>query len=416
MNKILLCFFLFVLVSSQKTQGQNFEEGFVVSLQNDTLRGFIGGKEYGTNIRFKKLLSDKNPVFFKPAQIKSYSLKAFGETYIGAVVSIDIKPSEYGSLENNSVPKFVRDTIFLQVLVKGKASLYVADDRSNKKHFFIQLGEGEIAELIRIKYLNPTTGALVESDIFRNQLQQLFAGCPQKYSTLDYREPALKKAFITYNECAGSIPVFIQKDIKSEVILYLVLGGSFGKGIYSGDYNSGLLNLSSVKFTSPLTPILGIGIELKPIESKNLHLSETAEFLWKRYSFSNQTGIPNSYQRNVKYAYSSSGIYLTVKYSLNTKLKPYFRIGISESIISEQRNQLLLVYTNTTYNTNYNEPIAPFSKTSFGYFGGVGLSFFKRFFGEFRYESAINSVSPATAFTTTSLNFLVGYRLKKGLE
>jgi len=415
MNKILFGFlFIAPILFFQKTYAQNFEEGYIVTIKNDTLRGFIREKEYGGTsfvIRFKKRIADHDPFLFKPSQITSYYLKQFGETYISRVVDLDVKPSRFGELENNGAPKFVRDTVFLKMLVKGKAGLYVYEDKTSKVHYFLQTERDEIKELIRVKFINIVTGALSENDIYREQLKQYLSACNQKYSNISYNESELEKVIVGYNDCVGSKSVFVQQDYRPKAIPYVFIGGSSAKGAFGGDDNyPQSVNVSDIKFTSPISPIVGAGIEMVPAKASK-HLSEALEFLWTKYSFSGQTAVVNSAQKTASYAYSAGGLSISVKYSFNGKVKPYFKLGLSGMFISEQKNKMF--YSSDIAGQNFSGPITTFSKTSFGYFAGFGV-LFNRFFAEVRYGSTqISSTSNNAVYYTTSLNLIAGYRLKK---
>jgi hypothetical protein len=278
-------------------------------------------------------------------------------------------------------------------------------------HYFLQTEGGEIKELIRVKFINVVTGALSENDIYREQLKQYLNGCEQKYSNTSYNESELEKAIIRYNDCVGSKSVFVQKDYKPTAIPYVFIGGSSARGTFGGDDNYPQnVNVSDIKFTSPVSPILGAGIEMVPAKASK-HLSEALEFLWTKYSFSGQTAVVNSEQKTASYAYSTAGITISVKYSFNGKIKPYFKLGLSGMFISEQKNKMF--YSSDIAGQNFNGPITTFSKTSFGYFAGAGV-LFNRFFAEVRYGSTqISSTSNNAVFYTTSLNLVAGYRLKK---
>jgi hypothetical protein len=390
MSKILFCSLLIGLLSFQKIYSQSFEAGYVVTLQNDTLRGFIRTNEYGATSRtigFKKLLTDTDHTRFLPIQIKSFYLKEVGEIYVSKIVDIDMKPVRFQDLEHNSAAKFVKDTVFLKLLVSGKSSLYFNSDRTNKNHYFLQM-DGV--------------------DVYREQLAQYLNGCDQKYSNLGFAESEFKKVVVKYNECVGSKSTFIQKDTKSKLLLYIMLGGSATTGTYSGnDNHPELVNASSIKFSSGFSPSLGFGMEFKPTKSTQ-HFSEGIELFWKEYSFTGTTTNFNA-QKTASYSFSTTGLNLFGKYSFGGKIEPYIRVGLSATLVSESKNQMY--YTSDIAYSSWNGKISNFGSLGYGYLIGAGVSV-SRIFIELRLNEAV-AFSSHSKFSTTSLNFIVGYRIGK---
>lgn len=401
MRSLLFCAVLLTAVFSfEKARSQNFEEGYVVTAGNDTLRGFVRETDDAvSSIRFKKALSDADGTLFRPAQVNVFFLKSWGEIYISKVVTLDIKPVKLDELDGNPSSKIVRDTVFLKILVKGKAALYQHADKTDKIHYFLQTDGGEIKELLRIRYRRG--GTLMEVNSYRDQLKEAFQICAADYSKLGFNESELTKAVADYNVCTGSPSAFIQKkNAKTKGIPYVAIGASSGHGVYHGGDES-------TDMKSPVKPAFAFGLEVVPTKSGK-HLSWGFELAYKQSALTGQPFVVNPvYQQTIYYSYSFINIGLFAKYTLPVKLKPYVKIGVGASSVSESKNA---VYN--TISGDYVSPLDAFSKTAFGYLAGAGVVY-RKFFFEVRYDATTIQASSGHWLNATSLNLWVGYRLRK---
>jgi hypothetical protein len=97
---------------------EKFLNGFIVKAEGDTLRGQVAYRKWDRNpvrITFRKSETSAPEIYY-PLQVRSFSVA--DEYYEGAVVDVDISPYKIGELDQKSEPDFVKDTVFLQVLVR----------------------------------------------------------------------------------------------------------------------------------------------------------------------------------------------------------------------------------------------------------------------------------------------------------
>jgi len=96
----------------------NYKEGYVITLQGDTLWGWADYRTDKMNAKicnFKKSETDKEPTSYEPGQIAGYRFSKEGKYYITRNIEI-----------NN-----VQQTVFVEFLVQGLLNLYYYTDELN---------------------------------------------------------------------------------------------------------------------------------------------------------------------------------------------------------------------------------------------------------------------------------------------
>jgi hypothetical protein len=160
---------------------ENYQSGFVVSNNNDTTRGFIDYSAWDRNpetLEFKTS-ENSNPQQYSPQDIKSFSV--VGEHYQSAIVDVDVTPHKLDALERNLTPRYVRDTVFLQVIVRGFKRLFHLKDNETKTHFYI-LENASYVPLVYKSYYVTTPSSNMAVAFFRCQRQ-----APTLSSVIKYR-------------------------------------------------------------------------------------------------------------------------------------------------------------------------------------------------------------------------------------
>jgi hypothetical protein len=167
------------------------------------LKGFIDYRRWDRSpgkIRFKNTVQTSE---YLPLQIKAFSVA--GENYISAAVDVDNSPYKLGFLDTSPMPNFVRDTVFLQVLIQGTKSLFYLKDTSGKNHFYISDG-GLYVPLVYKQYTVVTKTAaksLRANTGYKGTLSLYLKDAPgiqQKLQHTNYNATALVKVFEYYYE------------------------------------------------------------------------------------------------------------------------------------------------------------------------------------------------------------------------
>ena len=183
----LSCVILFATYQNSLGQENNFLPGFVVTSNNDTIRGSIQFKDRSfnsDNCVFKEA-SNSNPKTYKPGEIKSYSIGNKGSFYSHGV-STDVQ---------------IRN-VFLECIVSGKVSLYNFDDR-----YFME-SKGRVQEIVVTKSTVKEGDKVYTMDlpVYKGILQTEMNDCPtihQNISKTGFTKKELTQLFVDYHKCIG---------------------------------------------------------------------------------------------------------------------------------------------------------------------------------------------------------------------
>jgi hypothetical protein len=181
-----------LLLSTNFLSAQKWTRGYLINAKGDTLKGEINYNDWvnvPTYIEFRKdyahpvdyyKSTDYNGVgIFKPQEIhfvKVPFLRINNELWDYKRMSSYDNPR----LINADVPADTFTQFFLLRLVKGKVSLYGYDNvTTNRIHYFIQKGDGQIEELIkrRVRVSNKEVNKIYEVETYRQQLLNALSDC-----------------------------------------------------------------------------------------------------------------------------------------------------------------------------------------------------------------------------------------------
>jgi hypothetical protein len=205
-------FVIFILIVIHVTcQAQiTFEKGYIIKNDNQRIECFIRNADWELNpTNFKYSLS-------QDGEIENGSIDDVMEfgiynviKYLRATVQLDQSSVVLNRLSNERNPAFVKERVFLKVLIEGKASLF-AHRAGEPWHFFYSMGDS-ITPLVYKRYLSPAAtaegrfGRILENETYK---QQLINGLKcQGISTqaeiqkLKYAKKELVRLFVKYNEC-----------------------------------------------------------------------------------------------------------------------------------------------------------------------------------------------------------------------
>ncbi|NJK85013.1 MAG: hypothetical protein HC906_02575 [Bacteroidales bacterium] len=191
---------LLVLLSIFSTYSQQgFEPGFIITIQGDTVKGFIlsSDKKLYSECAFK-INEASIPEVYRPFQIQSYRFED-GKYYISKEVKLGI--------DSNKVQ-------FLEYLIKGKASIYYFRDTDD--HYFIETekyGLIELTEEEKIAYTDEGT-KYIRSKVFEGKLKVFFSDCPEIY-------PKIEKVHLDHKHLINLARDYHTKVCKGEECLVL---------------------------------------------------------------------------------------------------------------------------------------------------------------------------------------------------
>ena len=154
MKKHILIASLLTILSIKSFSQIVFEEGYFINESNQKINCLIKNIDWANNpSEFKYKISQDDPV----REIDIQKVKEFGITgvtkYIRADVDIDRSGNDINSLGIEKDPVFQKERVFLKVLIEGKASLFIYEER-NFTRFFYKMGDSEINQLVYKRYLS----------------------------------------------------------------------------------------------------------------------------------------------------------------------------------------------------------------------------------------------------------------------
>jgi hypothetical protein len=255
----------------------NYRNGYIISLSNDTLTGFINDGGTIRNMKMCQFKSGRN------SQVKRY--------YPGDIKSfrfIDDKLYQSKMLPNADTNTIV----FAEVLIEGYVSLfYYWKDKEMK--YFIQKGDGPMVGLINKQIISTTNTQMYfnymvpkfYSEVYLDSLYSIFKDCRRALERLvnvSYKAKSLINIIKIYNQsCSGTTPISYVKDLKRS-------GPT--KGIYSGLSFSKVFyfdsNGNEFEIQSNFVSSLPIGLYYnKPLTFINQNLSAQIELALNYINF-----------------------------------------------------------------------------------------------------------------------------------
>jgi hypothetical protein len=168
--KVNLCLLCFFCLSELKGQA-DFRSGYIITHQNDTIRGLI---DYG--------IATKN--------VNKCDFKARGSSVVKEYFPADIKGFRFTDskffVSKEVVVNGEKVRLFLEFLIDGTADLYSFNNGVNPR-FFIQKSDGEITELmIKKERVKGEESSLVhEKYDYMSTLKSVMADCPRFFSAID---------------------------------------------------------------------------------------------------------------------------------------------------------------------------------------------------------------------------------------
>jgi opacity protein-like surface antigen len=260
----------------------NFQKGYLVNNNQDTIKGFVDYKERSANPSSFNFRKDLN------GEIKVYGLKecsAYGidgiESSQRYFVRISLSKINFGHLSTGLDTSSKTDTVFLKVLQSGKnITLFSYEDKIKKRFFIKENGASEPYELIQNFFLSyKKEGVLVTDNQYVRQLTEVV----EKFKT-DVSEGKLKALRYSSTDL-----IKISSQINGETLVkskyksarfYAGGGFSISKISYHGQHP---LASKAATYKSSIMPTLQAGIDmfLNPVIGKFIFRTDVSFFLSK---------------------------------------------------------------------------------------------------------------------------------------
>ncbi len=415
MKKLFTSAVLFLLFTSIIFGKNNDYKGFIITKNNDTIRGFIDYKNWDINpkgIKFKKNANDK-ATYYPAGSIAQFNTE--GEIYVSAIVKIEQSPYKINELTLSPELVFKTDTVFLRAVIISDKGLYYLKDKMGKESYYIKQGN-DYVWLIYSKYLRKNKQGkqqLAVNNKYIGQLILYFKDCKNLNQTLSnttYTLSSLTKAFERYNNCTNSKVIYQPKKEKVKLNFSVLAGVSFTKLKFKGDNNAEKY-FTDVNY--PMSTNFTGGVALEIVIPRNFgRWSLNNELLYSSYSTSGSYKEVTHEDRyiitDVKFAFTYLKLNNMLRYSFPIRNAVLFAdLGFSNGFMLSNTNRK--IKTNVLFDqvdVTESAAIDDLRKHEQSLFIGIGIKY-KKFSGEVRYETGNGFTSYNYIWSSTNRYFVL---------
>lgn len=226
MNKLITLVFL--LVYAGIFSQNNFQLGYFKDNSGkitECLVKNIAWKNNPTEFNYK-LSEDGEVLKASIASVKEFSVND-AYKFVRFDVNIDKSLSQTNRMSTSREPEWKQETLFLKVLVSGKATLYQYEDNNLIKYFVSTDAHTNAEQLLFKEY--KIHSAIHENNMYRQQLYNIMKDKIQqdRFEKIDYNKNDLVKLFVDYNESAGDkMQNLAEKQNKGSVHLKITPGAA----------------------------------------------------------------------------------------------------------------------------------------------------------------------------------------------
>lgn len=351
MKKKLRFTLLILLISCSSVLGQrDFRSGYIISLENDTLEGWVDYRSNLQNYGSCLFKSERGEVEYTPSQIKGF-----------------------GYINDKFFSSQIVDGSFVEVLVVGQLSLYKSRDyylfQKNSELFEIKskMVEIELAGETRVK----------ETSHWRGLTSYLVSDCLTNtndlVSNLKLEEQSLARIVVRYNKCTGSD----FKEFKS-IKPWAKIDYGVAVGIASSTIKTNAGGSFSYldKSYSSVDPTIGLLLTISsPRVSEKFSIQTELHFIKSSYSALTEVSGSFTEYHDTFINFQTVSFPFSLKYSLaEKKYGGYLQGGASyEYHISSEAKLMSERVTGSVVDTYPDRQAFEINKSHIGYWGGVGL-------------------------------------------
>jgi hypothetical protein len=224
--------FLFIvfIISGKSFAQSNFLPGYIIDNQLDTIQGLIDYRNWERNPETITFITaiDHPEQLYVVKDLKQFAVK--NEIYLSAVVDkMDIS-NFHGLMEYNADIKLKKDTVFLQMLVRGEKDLLFLKDRDGIEQFYVQT-DTSLTLLKYKEYKVEKDGgvSLAENKTYIGQLILTLSACNTIRTIVkdpEYKKTDLIKVFREYHDCIHQAVEYEKKKVRNGVKIGLLAGFS----------------------------------------------------------------------------------------------------------------------------------------------------------------------------------------------
>ncbi|MHC2991499.1 hypothetical protein OB13_07840 [Pontibacter sp. HJ8] len=325
---------LFALFTVQAFAQKDFRPGYIVQ-QGDTVKGLV---DYRGNTRSAKLTTFKLTPEAAEQEYTPVDIAGYGF------------PEENKYFESKTIP--ASDTqpvqkLFVNVLIKGKASIYTHRDSFHQDHYYLSKDDGELTELTQKEYtrIDPVTkkNHRVVEQTYLGTLAAAFYDCKEPNEAQIKGVKLMASSLIAiakrYNQCvAPEQTVLKENKSRTRITVGPVLGYTYSNLTFGGSSY-----LSEITFNNELPLSAGLAFNVAvPNLSEKLTIQIDALLVAAKFEGSVEQGPhygrSNNYQTNFDMLYVKLPVQLRYTYP-HGLLRPFVNGGPMLGYILKDTNE-----------------------------------------------------------------------------
>ena len=328
-----------ILILQSSFCQENYMSGSLIDLNGDSIMGYIDYQNWRRNPDKINFMHKTDSIRFTltPMDIKEFTVS--DENYVSSVIKTEISPDEADKLSYNNELKLEIDTVFLQVMIKGKKSLYFCENRYGKEQFYFKT-DSSYELLVYKRYLKKQNGnnLIIENELYKGQLSAYLQDCPEiqaKLRTAQYNKMSMEKLFDFYYTKTES-EINFQKSTEKLKAEFGMLAGATISTLKFHTYN--FPYLENTDYGQSLNFSTGLFFDLiSPRDNGKLSISN--ELIYTSLKLDGQTTDNFNNTIYTKFAYSYIKLNNLFRYKFpQGKSSMFLNAGLSNGIALKEIN------------------------------------------------------------------------------
>lgn len=396
MMKKILFTTLFVVIGVSVCAQISFEKGYFINNNNERINCYIKNVDWKNNPSEFDYQISKTTI---PLTATLNDIKEFGIgnnlKYVRFTVNIDKSSQNINELNTIGKPVFKQETLFLKVLLEGKANLF-SYELGNLRLYFYNINNSKTEQLI-YKLYKTKFNKIAKNSRYKNQIWNALK-CDDftmsRVENLDYRKKDLLNIFEDYNSCNNSVSINFEKRIEKDLVnLNLRLGYNFS----NLHIRNTISNSDFADFRNGLSLRFGVEAEFILPFNKN----KWAIILETTYQYF--TSEDEDSVQNTKLNFNAVELPIGVRH--------YFFIN-NDAKVFLNGSLILKIKDNSSITLASGSELAIQSLTDSNVGFGIGYKFKDKFSLEIRYQS-IDGFSQGTnlIYTNNTISSIFSYSL-----
>lgn len=324
---------LFVVLSLSVAAQKNFVDGYIVKKNGDSLRGQIDYRDWGSNPQQIDFLDARG----NPLTLGTDDLLAFGvgadryECHRVHIFPYSIRPETLISQEDVGSP--YDTTVFLQVVISGKLTLWEYRLPTGVNYYFINGAAGRPDQLRVITWVSNVDGTthFQQQEVFKNQLTAVMGDCEAvqgKIARTAYMESSLRNLVFSYNNCGkDTVEGKVEGRSHGGAVRFFPIAGYVTSQVKFGGSGD---PVTGEHFAASGGIVAGAGA-LFILPRKREQFAIVADVIWQHFHSVSDTGQASSYITDVGHMdYSLVELEVLLRYSYPSgKVRPFIEAGMA---------------------------------------------------------------------------------------